>query len=584
MSIINRFKPKFWDHHDAAAGAHTTHFSFRRKWKLIVVMTSIVTLTPLAIMMLIDSRIPRQSMEAEMSLRTSQLVSNTWRTVSFFLTERKSAMKFVLRDNNYRQLNDPKRLASLLASLRESIGGFVDMGIVDASGRLTAYAGPYGLEGAELAGEACFKQVVKSGEFISHLEIDGLRQAGKLVVAIRQELPDASFFVLRAALDTEPLNDLLAQLEIGESDDAFLIDSQGVLQTPARHHGRVLDKIDLPVPQPASRTTVVETTTPEDEPVLLGYASIPDTSLTLMVLRQKSGLMTIWYKPRIALVGLLVLCLGIVFCAILAMATFVVHRIHVADQKRITALHRVEYANKLTAIERLAAGLAHEINNPLAVINQNAGLIKDLFQIREQYARDDKLIALLTSIISSVDRCGKITKRLLNFSRHIEVVIEPVDVGELIQGLIDVIAKDAEHKDIAILLTIPDALPSIESDPSHLQQIFLNLFNNSFAAIGEHGRLETTVTQENASTLSVIIEDDGCGIPEEDLKHIFDPFFTTKAHNEGTGLGLSITHGLIQKIGGRIDVHSNVGEGTRFTLFLPMRPPAYESTDKGVAL
>jgi two-component system, NtrC family, sensor kinase len=580
MSFLVKLKPKFWDHHDVASGPHTGLFDFRQKWRMIVVLSLIVTLTPLAIMMFVDYRLTQATMEEQLLVRTSSLVSSTWRTVSYFIEERKAAMKFVLLDNTVEQLNAPGRLDEILMNLQKGIGGFVDIGLVDSDGRLDTYAGPYRKEGDSLCDESCFKAVIKHGEFVSGLDRKDAGRSHQLVIAIKQEMPNGQFLVLRAAIDTKKLSKSLADLDIGEQDDAFLIDGNGILQTPSRRHGGVLSKFNLPVPDFSLTTRVIETTTVDVEPIILGYAYIPGTSIALMILRQKGQLLHLWYKPRIELVGFLALSIAGVLFAVLAMATFLVHRIHVADQKRVNALHQVEYANKLTSIERLAAGIAHEINNPLAVINQKAGLMSDLIHIGEITSQDERLVGLLDTISVSVKRCGKITQRLLNFARQIDVSIQPVELGELIQGMVDFIANEAKNRGIDVEVIIPDDLPPIESDPSHLQQIFLNIINNGFAAMGQGGHLSIVLSTQNGSDIQVSFEDNGCGISRDDLKRVFEPFFTTKSQTGGTGLGLSITHGLVQKIGGRIRVESKTDRGTRFVLTLPVNAPNLESDSR----
>ncbi len=580
ISIFSKFKPKFWDHHDVASGPYSGLFNFRRKWRMIVVLSLIVTLTPLLVMAFVEYRLTRATMKEQLAIRTANLVSSTWRTVSYFFRERKAALKFILEDNSPEQLMVPGRLEKILTNLQNGIGGFVDIGVVDSGGRLNRYAGPYRKMGDNLCDESCFKAAVTHGEFVSSLDSQEIAGPNRLVIAIKRENPEGQFFVLRTLLDTDFLSRLLTELDIGKADDAFLINKQGVLQTSSRRHGGVMDKINIPIPEFSIPARVIETTTPDGEPVILGYAYVPGTSFILMIIRQKAQLLDLWYKPRIELVGFLALSIGGVLLAVLAMATFLVHKIHEADQKRISALHQVEYANKLTAIERLAAGLAHEINNPLAVINQKTGLIRDLVHMQKIASDDERMMGLLDTILLSVQRCGKITQRLLNFARQIDVAIQPVNLGEILQGMVDFVAREAEEQGIDIRVAIPDDLPVIESDPSHLQQIFLNIINNSFMAMGNGGRLDIVLNSPNGADLLVCVEDNGCGIPPEDLKRVFEPFFTTKSQNGGTGLGLSITHGLVQKIGGRIQVESSPGKGTLFTMTLPVKAETYE-TDSG---
>jgi signal transduction histidine kinase len=570
MSLLKKIKPKFWDYHDAAAGLHLHGFSFRRKWKLIVALTSVVALTPLVIISIIDYHLSRGVIETEMLTNTLRMVSNTSRTVSFFLMQRKSALDFILQDNSYQSMNEPKRLATILKNLQIGVGGFTDIGLINASGNMEAYIGPYQLDGANFCSEKCYRQVLKNGTYIS--DVTGDKGVGRrIVIAIKHDLPDNTFFVLRAALDAGLLYILLSQLDIGPNDDAFIINENGILQTPSRHHGDLYDKIDLPVPKPSSEAKVLEAEDASSNPILIGYAHIPGTSLILMIIRDKSEATTLWLRPRLKLIGFLILSIAILLFAILGGATYLVNRIHVADQKRVVALHQVEYTNKLASLGRLSSGVAHEINNPLAIINQKVGLIKDLFSFKEEYAGDEKLMAIIDEVLASVQRCSSITRRLLNFSRHMESKIEPIDLKEIINEVLAFLEKEPERRRVDISVNHIDNIPEFESDRGSLQQIFLNLFNNAFAAMEEGGRLEITVNRQDENVVCVTIADNGCGIPAEDIQRVFEPFFSTRGDQGGTGLGLSITYGLVKEIGGDIQVDSTVGKGTRFSVLLPMQ-------------
>jgi len=570
MSLLKKIKPKFWDYHDTAAGHHLYGFSFRRKWKLIVALTSVVALTPLIIMTMIDYRLYRGTIEAEMLANTYRIVSNTWRTVSFFLDQRKSALDFVLHDNSYQSMGAPGRLATILKNLQSGVGGFTDIGLVNADGNMEAYIGPYQLNGANLCSEKCYRRVLKNGTYISDVTGDkGVDR--RIVVAIKHDLPDNTFFVLRAALDAGLLHRLLSQLDIGPNDDAFIINENGILQTPSRHHGDLYDKIDLPVPEHSSEAKVIEADDASSNPILIGYAYIPGTSLILMIIREKSEFMKLWQRPRLKLIGFLILSIAIILFTILGTATFLVHRIHMADQKRVAALHQVEYTNKLASLGRLSSGVAHEINNPLAIINQKVGLIRDLFSFKEEYAGDEKLMALIDEVLSSVQRCSSITRRLLDFSRHMKSKIEPIDLKEMIDEVLAFLEKEAERRRMDISVDHIDNIPEFESDRGSLQQIFLNLLNNAFAAMEDGGHLEITVGRQGENAVCVTVADNGCGIPAEDIQRVFEPFFSTRDDQGGTGLGLSITYGLVKEIGGDIQVDSTVGKGTRFSVLLPMQ-------------
>jgi signal transduction histidine kinase len=289
-----------------------------------------------------------------------------------------------------------------------------------------------------------------------------------------------------------------------------------------------------------------------------------------MLVKNKKELLKPWYKTRLQLMGFLAASITIILVVILGVATYLVNRIYLADQKRLTMLHQVEYSNKMATIGRLAAGVAHEINNPLAVINEKAGLIKDLFSMRQECARDEKLMNTINAVLSSVERCAKITRRLLSFMRNTGVATERINLRETIQEVLAFLGKEAEYRSFHISVHVDEDVPPITSDRGRLQEILLNVINNSFAAMQEGGHLEVTMRCEKEHWVSVTVKDDGCGIPKADLERVFEPFFSTKTGKGGTGLGLSITSGLVQELGGSIRVDSEVGKGTSFIIILPV--------------
>jgi len=411
---------------------------------------------------------------------------------------------------------------------------------------------------------------VAKGFFVSDTASGPAPDRG-LIIAIRHDLNNGDFIILRAALDGRILQDLISQLEIDPGDDAFIINAEGRLQTASRRYGKPFEKIPLPVPEPADGTRMMDTVTLEGEPILVGYAHIPDSAFILMIIRQKSEITDLWLKPRMQLIGFLLFSILLIIISILGTATYLVNRIHKADQKRVQALHRVEYTNKLASIGRLASGVAHEINNPLAIINQKVGLIKDLFTMRQGYAADERLMGLVDDVLESIIRCSSITRRLLDFSRHMESRIELVNIEGIIRQILGFMEKEVERRRIRVTLDIARDIPEFMGDRGNLQQIFLNLINNAFAAMTDGGQLDITMIYRREDQVRVTVTDNGHGIPEEDIKRIFEPFFSTRDQHSGTGLGLSITYGLVTEMGGDIVVESQVGQGTRFTITVPLQ-------------
>jgi two-component system, NtrC family, sensor kinase len=569
-TLSQKLKPKFWDHRDDTAGRFSRMFNFRFVWKVSVFLMSAVALVPLIFITLVDYQVSQNAVRSEILLRTSRLVSNTRRTLYFFLDERRAVLNFIIKDNNYDDLDNEARLLELLNNLQKEFTGFIDLGVIDADGRQSAYVGPYPLEGADYySDQDWFREVMERGHYISDIFM-GFRQIPHLAIAFKHDLPNENFFVLRATFDTERFEDMLSNLMISGEGDAFLINHKGILQTQSRFHGAALEQLAFQVPPFSENTQVIEATDEHGDRVIVGYAYIADTPYILMIVKRMDELMKPWYRTRHQLIGFLIVSITSIIIVVLGIVTFMVSKIDQADQRRFAAMHRVEYENKMASIGRMAASIAHEVNNPLAIINEKAGLIKDIFTFREGYSKDPKLIGLVDSILKSVKRCGAITKRLLKFARNMDEVIGPVNLVLVVREVLGFLEKEADYRSIQITVNADDDIPEFETDRGKVQQILLNIINNAFAAVNDGGNIEVDIERRSKDSIMVAVIDDGCGIPAANIRQIFEPFFTTKSKIGGTGLGLSITYGLVQEIGGTIEVESEVGQGTRFTLTLPV--------------
>lgn len=579
MSFWKRFTPEFWAT-SPDAGPHKSLFNYRSTWRKAVGLLAVVALVPLLVMTFIDYNVTRRSLKSENELRIARLTSNTRRAVTYFLDERKSALEFIAQRESLASMSDPGRLTELLEGLKESFGGFVDLGLIDSSGRQLAYVGPFELQGRNYSGQEWYLRTLEKGAYISDV-FRGFRDVPHLIVAVKcPDLKTGECFVLRATLDTAQFNAILADIDLPGSGDVFIINRDGVLQTPSRWHGQVLVPLHLPIPSYSAKTSVYEARDVDGRGILAGYAYIEDTPYILMVVKVTAELMQPWYSIRMELLWMLVVSIAVILLVIVGVATRMVSKIHMADQKRATALHHMEHTNRMASIGRLAAGVAHEINNPLAIINEKAGLTKDLFTYLDKYQGDERLMANIDAILQSVERCGAITKRLLSFARHIDVSFERIAFKGLVEEVLGFLAKEAEYRSITIDVVIPDDLPEFESDRGKLQQIFLNLVNNAFQAMNNGGTLRIAASRGPEQTLLFTVADDGCGIPEGDRKRIFEPFFSTKKNKGGTGLGLSITYGLVQELGGAMSVQSEVGKGTTFTITLPMNRENNEADEE----
>lgn len=573
MSFIEKIRPQFWDI-DSGVGSAKSLFNYRRIWRFAIALLALVALVPLLVMAFLDYNVTRHSLEQETLLRTARTTSNTRRAVAFFLKERQQALDFLAKYQGIENLRDCDNLAHVLDSLKSSFGGFVDIGIINNQGRQIAYLGPHDLLGRDYSDQEWFRKTLDQGEYISRVFL-GFRDEPHLVIA-RKIVDDKSDqeFILRTTLDTEQFNAILSSLDLPGGGDAFIVDHKGIMQTPSDLHGALLTKVDLSLPAYSEKTSVLRERAHDGKDYTVGYAYVRGTPFVVMVAKRTDELMQAQQTIRMELLWMVAVSIAIILLVIVWVATYLVNKIYIADQTRARTLHRMEHTNRMASIGRLAAGVAHEINNPLAIINEKAGLINDLFTYSEAYSHDERLLKNIRSIIDSVSRCGKITKRLLSFARHIDVEMDAIRFKGLADEVVDFLRKEAEYRSITITMDVPDDLPEFVSDRGKLQQIFLNLVNNAFQAMNDGGNLDISAKEDSDHGLVFAVRDDGCGIPEADIKRIFDPFFSTKKKTGGTGLGLSITYGLVQELGGTMSVESEVGKGTIFTITMPLEGPA----------
>ena len=222
-------------------------------------------------------------------------------------------------------------------------------------------------------------------------------------------------------------------------------------------------------------------------------------------------------------------------------------------------------SEKLAAVGQLAAGVAHEINNPLTTIQANAQLLQ-----RSMTAPDNGQVEMVDLILEASERATQAVRDLLDFARREHYEVKPTDLNETIQRTLALMGPELGSRSISLQFAPGIDLPQVNASQDHLQGVWLNLLINAIDAIGEGPGVIKIESRKVDDLIQITVADSGPGIPENQISRIFEPFFTTKEPGRGTGLGLSVCHQIVARHGGQIRVHSRVGEGTTFTVVLPV--------------
>ncbi|MCA1962130.1 MAG: hypothetical protein LDL33_15210 [Desulfomonile sp.] len=251
----------------------------------------------------------------------------------------------------------------------------------------------------------------------------------------------------------------------------------------------------------------------------------------------------------------------------------------IAEERLITD-DRACRSQIFSSVDTLSAGIAHEINNPLGIIAQEIQWIGHLTESPSMRGikEAEDLRDSLREISRQVDRCKETVHKLLSLARQVEPVLQFVDVNELIRSMVIVAERQAAAKKITIVRRLESGLPVVASDPPLLRQVLLNLLLNATQAIDQEGVITVSTRSLGGEFVEIKVQDNGCGIPREHLARIFTPFFSTKPEGKGTGLGLAISRGIIERLGGSIDVSSEPGESTTFTIRVPVNSRRVNAT------
>lgn len=495
---------------------------------------------------------------------------NAQLAIEAFLDKLQAAIRVAADAYSVAELSDQKIINQVFSNLKVEHKGLVDLSFIAPNGVQKSYAGPYNLKGKDYSESPWYGRALVSRIFISEVFL-GYRNVPHFVIAAtKRDGEDNEYWVLRASVDTQTLNRFMESVSTEAVDDIFLINEKGILQSSSRFYGQANEMIPFEV-RPKKSGITLAVNQQSNQPFIRTAGYVKGTPWILVQEQQGYFQRKSWESFRYHLLVTFFVCMLLVGFLAYRIADYISISIRKSDECRELMQQENEHTNKLASIGRLAAGVAHEINNPLAIISEKAGLMKDLLEHVEDFKYKDKFRSQLVSLEKAVSRSRVITHRLLGFARRMEVSLEPLQLVEVIEEVLGFLDKEAGYRNIKIEKFLQPDLPLIYSDHGQLQQVFLNIINNAIDAVDNGGEISIACQETGMGAIQVDISDNGPGIAPEVINNIFEPFFTTKRskNKQGTGLGLSITYGLVKKLGGDITVHSELGTGTTFSIRLP---------------
>ena len=511
-------------------------------------------------------RLARDSMRAHLQV----LAEHQANTFDLFLRERLVNLANIINDPLFAERGQGGRsLESFFQELQQTSDAFVDLAVVNAAGVMEAYVGPINFAGAvNYRDEEWFRDLSSGAHQSVITEVYlGFRGRPHFTIAVRPRRESSGIF-LRSTLSPERLSNYLTTLEGAGEVHAAIVNRAGVLQVVTPQAGEVLPDSLLAPPTAPDRGFVPADRTAGH--VEYAYAWLSETPWALVVAATKQG-----NQSGIVRMPNSVLMLGFAFFALMGGVIFyrarsLVSKQIAAEQYEAELSGQLVQAAKLASVGELAAGIAHEINNPLAIIAEEVGVLKD--SIDPELPDDDEPLDLaehLSIIHEAVFRCRDITRKLLGFVRHHAVKLEVHHIHDIVNDVVDgMLSNELSISNIEVIRRFDDRVNPVLTDRNQMIQVFVNLIKNAIDAMPSGGVITVTTAHRDGG-MTISVTDTGYGMSQEQAQKVFLPFYTTKEPGKGTGLGLSVSNTIIGNFGGSFFVESALGKGTTFTFELP---------------
>ncbi len=504
-------------------------------------------------------------------LHLRSIAENQARTLDLFLRERLVNLSNLIDDPKLPIPPSNEQMNRYLESLRNTSDAFVDLGFFNSEGILLSYAGPYpALESLNYSAEEWFKRLKTQEEnyIITDIYL-GFRGEPHFTIAVSRWI-DGRYVVIRAVISPEKLHEHIRGTEASHDVNISVVNQAGLYQVTHTGFGSVMEQSQFRPPREpwlGTQKVVIEGTR-----VTYAHAWLRAAPWVLIV-QDVNGASGKGFFTSIQ--GSILMYTGIFFVlefiVIFHRSRTVVRHQREADQTEAELSGQLVQASKLASVGELAAGIAHEINNPLAIIAEEVGLVKDLTDPEfSQGLTREELLPHLQIVHDAAFRCRDITRKLLGFVRQTDVKLGRHNIQEIVDTVVDgFLGREFELSNIKVIKDYSPDMPEIFTDRNQLEQVFLNLVKNAFDAMEGEGTLTLHISH-TIDKITVSVSDTGCGMSPEVLEKIFMPFYSTKEVGKGTGLGLSVSFSIIKNLGGQIYVDSKPGKGSMFAVELPI--------------
>jgi two-component system NtrC family sensor kinase len=530
---------------------------FRRTWNTVVVALLAAAFVPLIIIgggmyFYMSTLLKQKTIE---SLRVEALELKN--TVDQFLAERTQDLKLIAGNIGPAGLRNSDNLQTVFHSLQQQLPCFTDLGVIDERGRHLAYVGPYDLISKNYRDAQWFKTVMERGVYISDVFL-GHRNVPHFVIAVKQDGDEGAWF-LRATIDTDYFDRMIAEIAAKSKAQAYLVNRRGIYQS------RPPAGADLMGPSPLTDLKAFEG---------VAFQEGSDSLLMTVWLEKVPWLCVVQMDRKAAFADLgRIRTIGswvFILAAILMVMTVLLTTNHLVaglelKRRSIHFLDRqLRQSNRLASAMELSFGFFREIKDTLTNIDAAAACIQDPVQPDHPAGIAESLAQIRSETARSRASIDKFTR----FTRPTEPMIQELNVNDVLDDLMEFLDKELRFSKIGVIRNYSDSIPAIRSDPSELRQVFQNMILNAINAIGNNGEI-TLTTRRRADDVIVTVADTGPGIAVEHLEKIFEPLFTTQPG--GTGLGLPICADILERLGGRIRVHNSPAGGACFVVTLPIR-------------